>query len=99
MIKKLGIKTEKISLAEAYAELTPSVFAAFVIMSNTTKKTIRRNKLPKMLNTSRSSCSRILEQLNLMEYIKIENKGVGKPSKIIFLKRMIIEKGTRFVIS
>jgi hypothetical protein len=99
MIKKVGIKTKTVSLPEAYSELSPNVFAAFVVLSTIQKKTYKRNKIPKLLGKTRSSCSRFLEQLVALKYIKIKNKGIGKPSVIYFLKRLEVEKDSRFVIS
>ena len=80
----------------AYSELTTKTFSAFVRLSLESITEFSRAEIRCILELSRSQTGRILRELNLVGYIKIENKGVGNPSCIRIFRRFRTGKDARF---
>lgn len=90
---------EPVTIEDAYEELTPSTFAAFVKLSAQPRRSFERPELRDILGLSRAQATRAIKELRLVGYIKIKNRGRGRPSVIQIYRRIWINRIHMFVFS
>ena len=97
--KRAQPDTIPISLMDAYDELTPILFAAWIRLHTVDPKSFTsRVKLAKSIGYSLSQSNVILRELKLMGYVEIlPVPGRGKPTRVRLLRRGLISGGNAFV--
>lgn len=85
-------------LKEVYMTLSPSAFSALIVLANEKKQEFKRYEIIDILNFSKAQTNRILRELKICGFIKIENEGSGKRSLIKFKHKILFNKNHKLII-